>query len=1188
MKKIILFLFLLISFCINAQKLEKNENLNDSIRTLESSFENYENDSNGINFRADCPVTPIECDLILNGGFEINNGLPNLYAQFGARVCQWESVDGSCDYYHVNSASVSTDIPSPFVNMNTTTTPNGGNAYAGFIFSKPEAPLFNNGEVMATTLTNPLLANTNYTLTFNVARVNHTAFKSGRPTIQAYLSSTILPANFSNPANYINGNLNLGIDPTGILINDDNELTNFNVWDEFSITFNSGVGGQEFLYIGSISNAGFTLTAATNNGQYCIVDNVSLKIQNPTPQLNLPDTPVCSNIGTLILNNYLTNGVLEGVFSGTGVVYESGEYVFDPSLAGVGIHTITYTIPSPFTCPEVIVTDTIEVINCMPTHPPYISQVFKTIGKDRFVEIKNADNTIAITPGMYYLAFYQDSTLLTGAPTYSIPLGNIPANGVDLFKSIPTIVPAYALAIATDFPNLQQFDGENDIMIITTTNDATAYANRVDEIGDFSGSSIFYKDYTQEEYKSLVRVSCMPLNRLAPQIIYDEQDWVGFNKIYDYADDTEVFTQTAKTNDVLGRHYKDELRWIGSWDDTGITDPANESTPDRSRSVVITQPYVTSVNGSFEACSLVSDQTLTINSLNNVKVQTKVTSTPPFNGIVVQNQGSLIQVRDAFYGLQNQQLIQVNGQNSMKHSRETVGLNRGTDYVYWSSPLSLNAINKKAGQIFGFGSAIGQFNPSRFYRFENQNFYDMVNTYGNNGSGTDGYDDNLNDYMPFSSIPAAINEHFIPGRGYATWPPISSSGLFTNYVANYTVTFEGEMNNGEVTVPVYRNDSQYGTDSNLIGNPYPSPIDLDKFLYDPINSALIRPVAFIWGRFVDDTPLTTNPGPELLDYIEDNFKIYNPDMDIDPTQAPYSGNEFIFNSTLASCQSFFVLAKDPNNGGNPIYNTGLIETLGNIRFSNYMRTTKPNNTFSRTSSFNQATNRNNTSSSDKLWVNLADANGYTVQLGLTFKEDGSATYNQDEDIETVHGRKYNFYTQTTSKDLIIDVQDEFNTSKEIPLGILNNNSVPNQILTISIARKSGVFNTQSVYLYDAETATSHNITNGSYSFTTNQVINEGRFKLIFEPITSSPSSRQSSDIICSFNQNGLTLTSFTSEIESFEVYDLEVPKSTGYLIALQKNVVSKLILLPLEGKHRLISVKIKLKDGTQVAKKLAR
>lgn len=1139
---------------------------------------------NPINFINNTCGTPTNCNLIINGDFEQYNNLPSFFSQISF-ACNWQNgaLSGSPDYFHSNGSG-NVQVPSNFAG-NQLPNYNLGNAYAGFWCSENVFQMGSYREHIATQLAEPLRPNTSYSLKFDVSQSD--SLDDNPAKLQACFTNLI-------PGGVYGGsytNYEFPLSANDILLTNTSYSTNTTGWDTITFSFTTGNNaGQKYLYLGGLNNVDFLIQTnnLTNNLSYYYIDNVSL-VPEYGNTINLPAN-ICLDKTLTNLAQYIVTAPTGGVFTGAGVTETGGVYSFNATSAGVGTHIITYEFNDNVGCPPVIVNTTIEVIEC---GIPYISQVFVGTNNDKAVEVKNASNTQSITAGQYYLVWYQGNGAPANltTPTASIDLvtgSNIAANGVKVFKAPGLANPPYIIATATPFNTLQGFDGIYDVMIISTSNGANAYNDRVDIIGDTTINNIFYKDYTQEEYKSLVRVSCMPLNRQAPQIAYDEQDWVGFNKTYDFADDTEVFTETAKTNDVLGRHYNDVVEWIGSWDDLGILDPANESTPDRSRSVAINALYDTSISGNFEACSLISNIALNIAELNNVKVQTKVTSTPPMNGIMVQNQGSLIQVRDTFYGLQNQQLIQANGQNSMKHSRETVGLNRGTDYVYWSSPLSLNAINKKAGQIFGFGSAIGQFNPSRFYRFENQNFYDMVNTYGNNGSGTDGYDDNLNDYVPFSSIPAAINEHFIPGRGYATWPPISSSGLFTNYAANYTITFEGEMNNGKVEVPVYRNDSQYGTDSNLIGNPYPSPIDLDKFLYDPVNSTLIRPVAFIWGRFVDDTPLTTNPGPELLDYIEDNFKIYNPDMDIDPTQAPYSGNEFIFNSTLASCQSFFVMAKDPNNGSNPVYNTGLIETLGNIRFSNYMRTTELNNTFSRTGSFNQTTSRNSALSSDKLWVNITDANGYIVQLGVVFKPEGDATYNQNEDVETVHGRKYNFYTQTTLRDLIIDVQDEFNTSKEIPLGILNNNSVPNQTLTISIPRKSGIFNSQSVYLYDAETATTHNITNGVYSFTTNQVITEGRFKLVFEPNTSTSVSKQSADVICSFNQNGLTLTSFTTEIESFEVYDLEAPKSTGYLIASEKNGTSKSVSLPLDSKHRLISVKIKLKDGTQVAKKLAR
>jgi hypothetical protein len=824
-----------------------------------------------------------------------------------------------------------------------------------------------------------------------------------------------------------------------------------------------------------------------------------------------------------------------------------------------------------------------------PAQKPYISQVYASATNDKFVEVKNKDNITAIGTGQYFLALYANGAPTTGAPTSFVDLGAIPANGVKVFKANLATTPAYAVTGATPFNLLENYTGTNDLLLITTSTGTNAYNDRIDSIGDNTTHAVFAKDYTQETYASLVRVSCTPMG--FPRVDYDEQDWVGFDKTNDSSDDNEILAGN-KINGELGRHWSEDLTWNGAWNDIS----PDGSNPDRSRTVLINQPYNTSNpnTGSFEACSLVSNAFLTINPLTFTKVETEVSSTVP-NGIVVENTGSLIQVRDTYYGVANQNLIHIAAQGSIKHARETIAINSGTDYVYWSSPLSLNPLNKKAGQLFNFGTASGQFNPSRFFRFENQNFYDKLNVYGDNGSGTDGYDDDAGynqnpasiDYLPFSQIPSAINEHFIPGRGYVTWPPVGSA-------TNYTITFEGEMNNGLVEVPVYRNDSQFGTDSNLIGNPYPSPIDLDKFLHDPVNTDLIKPVAFIWGRFIDDIPLTTNPGPDLLNFTEDNFKIYNPDMVIDPTQLPYANNNFINSGILASCQSFFVLAKDPLDTID--VNTGLIETLGNIRFSNYMRTKELNNTFNlvdpRGANNQTARTVASTTAADKLWLNLSDTTNYTAQLGIIFKENGLPTYSQNEDVETIQGRKYNFYTQTsTAKDLIIDVQDNFNIDKEIPLGILNIRG-EQQAFTISIPRKEGVFSNQEVYLIDTLTGVQHNLSQSNYTFTTSQVITEGRFKLVFTQNTSIVANKTTASIqnalTCGFTESGLFVQSNNQDIKNITVFDLQSTRGTGFLITNQKDINTKKIQIPLVSNCKLISVKITLQDGSEVVKKLAR
>ena len=102
---------------------------------------------------------------------------------------------------------------------------------------------------------------------------------------------------------------------------------------------------------------------------------------------------------------------------------------------------------------------------------------------------------------------------------------------------------------------------------------------------------------------------------------------------------------------------------------------------------------------------------------------------------------------------------------------------------------------------------------------------------------------------------------------------------------------------------------------------------------------------------------------------------------------------------------------------------------------------------------------------DKLWVNLTDNEGYTAQLGLAFLQNATADFLIGEDVKTVNGRKYNFYTKSTNEDLIIDVQDAFNENKVIPLGITNTSENAQMMFTISIPKKEGVFNTQTFKLY---------------------------------------------------------------------------------------------------------------------------
>ncbi|WP_395044376.1 T9SS type A sorting domain-containing protein, partial [Flavobacterium sp.] len=319
-------------------------------------------------------------------------------------------------------------------------------------------------------------------------------------------------------------------------------------------------------------------------------------------------------------------------------------------------------------------------------------------------------------------------------------------------------------------------------------------------------------------------------------------------------------------------------------------------------------------------------------------------------------------------------------------------------------------------------------------------------------------------------------QQLIPGIGYATWPPSGCSGAG----CNYTINFRGKPNNGIVTVPVYHNEPSNGF-ANLIGNPYPSAIDLDRLF--EVNAGLIDPVAYVWGRKVDDTPNNPSSGPYGLNYTEDSYLIYNPTMIVIPSSSSnsaFNDNDFngiSDNGVLASCQSFFVqtVTHTPDYD----YNSSLV-------FNNSIRSKVVNNTFARNSiSENQ----------DKLWIDFYN-NNLKSQVGIAFLDKGSDGFNSKEDVKKMFDSKLNIYTNTTNYDLIIDVQSKFNSNKKIPLK-LKTVEFENQEFKIEINKSSGKLAQENIYLEDKLLNVIYDLSKSPYTFKLDSNITNDRFVILF-------------------------------------------------------------------------------------------
>lgn len=120
------------------------------------------------------------------------------------------------------------------------------------------------------------------------------------------------------------------------------ELTGIPSGGTFSITTSAGAASGGIF--GNVFNPGdagvgnFTITYTVQIGQ-CIGSRVQdvIVLSAPTVSIEALPATICSQSSGITLVGTPANGT----FSGTGVV----DGVFNPSLAGAGVHTITYTVP---------------------------------------------------------------------------------------------------------------------------------------------------------------------------------------------------------------------------------------------------------------------------------------------------------------------------------------------------------------------------------------------------------------------------------------------------------------------------------------------------------------------------------------------------------------------------------------------------------------------------------------------------------------------------------------------------------------------------------------------------------------------------------------------------------------------------------------------------------------------------
>ncbi len=537
-----------------------------------------------------------------------------------------------------------------------------------------------------------------------------------------------------------------------------------------------------------------------------------------------------------------------------------------------------------------------------------------------------------------------------------------------------------------------------------------------------------------------------------------------------------------------------------------------QGVPDETKSVIIQSNLTLTQPLHVCSCEVAGTAILTVNSGVTLTVEGDVTVSNSAE-LVIRDTGSLLQIEN-------------NAVNTGKITvyRKTTPM-KPADYTYWSSPVSDWRLNQLSPNT-----------PSnRFYSYSPTIANWVVHTGG--------------------------NEIMQASKGYIVRAPNGWS--LTNATNGiYEGTFKGTANNGIINVPVIKGAHT----SNLIGNPYPSAIDIDEFILNPANAAIFDGTIYLWTH---NTAISSSiPGNYVYNYTSDDYASYNLTGGVKSASTAITGGVEP-SGKIASGQAFFIDVKSSLPNGNY---TGV--------FNNQMRIADENNQFFRTElpKSTEAVEKN------RLWLNIFNTGGAYHETLLGYVQGATNELDYGYDGKFINaGNFVSIYSILNTDKLSIQARAlPFNQQEVIPIGYRS--SITGQ-MGISIEKKDGFFANQTVFLHDYVLGITHNLTEGPYWFTAQQGTFDTRFELRFVDGTLSIDQpiNQSSNVQIVGQNNVLEIKSNTTSIDSVYIYDV-----TGKLLRTEKEIQSNQYLSkPLYIANQVVIVKVVLENDQIITQKIA-
>ncbi|MFD0990734.1 LamG-like jellyroll fold domain-containing protein, partial [Mariniflexile jejuense] len=645
-------------------------------------------------------------------------------------------------------------------------------------------------------------------------------------------------------------------------------------------------------------------------------------------------------------------------------------------------------------------------------------------------------------------------------------------------------------------------------------------ASNIFEIGRFSNKK------TQSEYFKgdidEVRVFNKALtDSQIQQMVYQEiENNSGFVK------------GTVIAKDITDNDTKNKISWESLIAYYPMTDIKNNSTSDFSKNdydlklnnigTILEQtapmPYVTGFDGKWGSKEIwlhgdVWDVENAINNNSIVKISNNITTESSIKtiGLIIDSEKTFTVNGDN--ALFNSWYFELNGTLDLKNDSQLIqtktsdlvtsvtgkllrrqeGTSNAFRYNYWSSPIG----TQKATSLIDNNSSTNNINntPFTLNMLKDETGFNMAFTSAYNQAGKIStywlysYKNGLT-YWDWASVKPNIPLE--SGVGY-TQKGTGNAGLQQQYI------FEGKPNNGTILVQVTDKGGP-GSVSNvsktefLLGNPYPSALDVHKFIDD--NRSVISGTLNLWQQWGGNS--------HYLDEYQGGYAQVNKLGSVRASQ--FVG---IYGATTGAQEGTM-----PPSKYLPVGQGFIVEVIanGNVVFNNnqrvFIKETDADGTYNNGSIFSKS-NKSQSKTNSEATVNQSDnmqkmRMEYNTVVGpktkreilLGFSNLTSDGFDYGYDAENLEANNNDFNLNLDGKNMLMQAYSPITNDKVIPL---NFKSSGNNTFEIKATEFESIDENQEIYLRDNATDTYFDLKQGTaYRFTSAQGKFNTRFELVFQ------------------------------------------------------------------------------------------